>query len=150
MTTRRFTCARLLACVVAPFLVSSASAQMTKERAKAISTRLHQLQAAVKKIPAAHQLALSGNSHLLQIAKVWDNLAAQMIKNPATRPSLAGFTPNSLGGIVAVSNPATDLDFSSFAGFTQSETSTARCGNNVVVGFNDSGSVFETGFFSGG
>ena len=39
------------------------------------------------------------------------------------------------------------MRFSAFGGFTQSETSTARCGNSVVVGYNDSGSVFETPFF---
>ena len=32
-----------------------------------------------------------------------------------------------------------------YSGFTTSETSTAWCGNNVVVGFNDSGSPFESG-----
>jgi hypothetical protein len=32
-----------------------------------------------------------------------------------------------------------------YSGFTTNETSTAWCGNNVVVGFNDSGSPFESG-----
>ena len=36
------------------------------------------------------------------------------------------------------------------AGFTQSETSTAWCGNHVVVGFNDSGSFFESPIGPGG
>ena len=45
---------------------------------------------------------------------------------------------------IAVSNPDSDFVFSVLAGFTQSETSTGWCGENVVVGFNDSGSVFET------
>jgi hypothetical protein len=35
-------------------------------------------------------------------------------------------------------------------GFTQSESSTSRCGNSVVVGFNDSGSVSETTLFGSG
>jgi hypothetical protein len=35
-------------------------------------------------------------------------------------------------------------------GFTQSETSTARCGSNVVVGFNDQGSLFESLLFGPG
>jgi hypothetical protein len=43
-----------------------------------------------------------------------------------------------------VSDPSTDFIQSRVSGFTQSETSTAWCGNNVVVGFNDSGSLFET------
>jgi hypothetical protein len=37
------------------------------------------------------------------------------------------------------------LQFSRFGGFTQNETSTARCGNTIVVGFNDTGSFFATG-----
>jgi hypothetical protein len=48
--------------------------------------------------------------------------------------------------MIPVSNPGPELSFRS-TGFTQSETSTAWCGSNVVVGFNDSGSVLET--FSG-
>src|SRR5262249_282127 len=40
--------------------------------------------------------------------------------------------------------------FSLMAGFTQSETSTAWCGNHVVVGFNDSGSFFESLLFGPG
>jgi hypothetical protein len=43
-----------------------------------------------------------------------------------------------------VSDPSTDVMFSRMAGFTQSETSTAWCGHNVVVAYNDSGSFLET------
>jgi len=46
--------------------------------------------------------------------------------------------------MIPVSNPNTDFLSSRVTGFTQSETSTAWCGSNVVVGFNDSGSVIET------
>jgi hypothetical protein len=49
-----------------------------------------------------------------------------------------------------ISNPSTDFLFSIMSGFTQSETSTAWCGNNVVVGFNDSGSFFESVLFGPG
>jgi hypothetical protein len=49
-----------------------------------------------------------------------------------------------------VSNPSADFLFSVIAGFTQSETSTAWCGNNVVTGFNDSGSFFESLLFGPG
>ena len=55
---------------------------------------------------------------------------------------------NSKWIVIPVSDPSTDVAYSFFAGFTQSETSTARCGNSVVVGYNDSGSVFETPFSS--
>jgi hypothetical protein len=59
--------------------------------------------------------------------------------------NVAASTPGA--GLVPVSDPSTDVAYSSFGGFTQSETSTARCGNSVVVGYNDSGSVFETPLF---
>jgi hypothetical protein len=55
--------------------------------------------------------------------------------------SLLGSSPS---GPVPVSNPDLDFVFSAIAGFTQSETSSAWCGNNMVVGFNDSGSFLET------
>jgi len=42
-------------------------------------------------------------------------------------------------GPVQVSDPATDFGLSS--GFTQSATSTAWCGHNVVVAYNDSGAI---------
>ena len=49
-----------------------------------------------------------------------------------------------------MSGPSTDFVFSVLTGFTQSETSTAWCGNNVMVGFNDSGSLPESLFFGTG
>ena len=45
---------------------------------------------------------------------------------------------------VPVNDPSTDFTRSVLIGFTQSETSTAWCGENVVIGFNDSGSILET------
>src|SRR5262249_48053919 len=49
-----------------------------------------------------------------------------------------------------ISNMRADFQFSLMAGFTQSETSTAWCGNHVVAGFNDSGSLFESLLFGPG
>jgi hypothetical protein len=46
--------------------------------------------------------------------------------------------------VVPVNNPSWDFTLSLLGGFTQSETSTAWCGNNVVVGYNDSGSRVRT------
>lgn len=48
------------------------------------------------------------------------------------------------GGVPRVSDPALDFLTSVMGGFTQSETSTAWCGNNVVVGYNDSGAFMRT------
>ena len=46
--------------------------------------------------------------------------------------------------LITVSNPATDFLYGPSSGFTQSTTSTAWCGQNVVVGFNDTGSWYES------
>ena len=51
---------------------------------------------------------------------------------------------NGPGGLARVSDPALDFLTSVTAGFTQSETSTAWCGNNVVVAYNDSGAFLRT------
>jgi len=48
------------------------------------------------------------------------------------------------GGVPRVSDPALDFLTSVLEGFTQSETSTAWCGNSVVVGYNDSGAFMRT------
>src|SRR5205823_8930544 len=56
----------------------------------------------------------------------------------------------SVSGPISVNDPSTDLLFSVLEGMTQSETSTAWCGSGVVVGFNDSGSFFETMLFGPG
>lgn len=48
------------------------------------------------------------------------------------------------GGTTRISNPALDYLTSVTAGFTQSETSSAWCGNTIVAGYNDSGAYLRT------
>jgi len=48
------------------------------------------------------------------------------------------------GGTIQISNPALDFIGSVTSGFTQSETSSAWCGNSVVAGYNDSGALLRT------
>jgi hypothetical protein len=48
------------------------------------------------------------------------------------------------GGTIPVSDPRLDFTDAVTAGFSQSETSSARCGNNVVSGYNDSGAFNRT------
>ena len=50
------------------------------------------------------------------------------------------------GGPFQVSNPANDSLYGPATGNTQSETSTAWCGKNVAVGYNDSESYWDSGF----
>jgi hypothetical protein len=48
------------------------------------------------------------------------------------------------GETIRVSNPALDFVNSVTTGFTQSETSSAWCGNTIVAGYNDSGAFLRT------
>ncbi len=130
----------LLAC-------SLASAQLSVEKVTATNQILQQMKATINKLPLAHQQMLDGYANISNLADVWRVYGMRL-----TDPSFIARAKNASGvpetsEIVRVSDPATDLAYSSFAGFTQSETSAARCGESVVIGYNDSGSVFETPFF---
>jgi len=145
-----------MAATLAATLLSSsrAPAQISMESVRTLDARLQQVEALYEKLPPTLQKALDGYSNVLQFAKVWHQYGYRFAESsfPA-RFSLLGaesafrLAASQPAGVSRVSNPSTDLLYSSFGGFTQSETSTARCGNSVVVGFNDSGSVFETPFF---
>ena len=63
---------------------------------------------------------------------------------PALPPTAGRSVLGSSGSFRGVSDPSTDFDSSRLGEFTQNETSTAWCGDVVVVGFNDSGSFGET------
>jgi hypothetical protein len=145
-------------CATALFASSLAAAQLSAEKVAATNKTLQQIKATIAKLPPSHQLMLDGYANIGHIADVWQThgmrladptfvararAAATTRRAAATRAA----TPAAGRGVVAVSDPSTDLAYSSLGGFTQSETSTARCGNAVVVGYNDSGSVFETPYF---
>ena len=124
---------------------------MSVAKVAATNKVLQQVKTAVSKLDQRHQRMLDGTANIVHLANVWERygmrltdptfIAQAKAANHAVMP--APSTP----GIIPVSNPSTDIAFSSFGGFTQSETSTARCGASVVVGYNDSGSVFTTPFF---
>jgi BNR/Asp-box repeat. len=91
---------------------------------------------------------------MIHLAEQWDQIESMLRQAspsgeaPRERPlspALDAQIQKTLGTI-QVSDPSTDVNFSRFSGFTQSETSTAWCGDNVVVGFIDTGSLFETLF----
>src|SRR5437588_206514 len=146
---KSLTLARFIAgaSATALFGCSLAAAQMSAEKVAATNKILQQVKASIKKLSPSHQMALDGYANISHLADTWKAYGMRLT-DPTfkVRPNLAGIATPS-GSIVAVSNPSTDVAFSSFGGFTQSETSTARCGNSVVVGYNDSGSVFETPYF---
>ena len=123
---------------------------MSVEKVAATNKILQQVKASIAKLPPQKQKLLDGYANINHLAEAWQKYGVRL-----TDPTFAhrgaqvrsAVMPPGGGSIVPASNPSTDIAYSSFGGFTQSETSTARCGNSVVVGFNDSGSVFETPYF---
>lgn len=133
---------------------SAVSAQTTNFDKK--SFLKHYLDTA-SKIPAKHQNLLStGYQNLLHVASevnaghvkagIGDdggtfNNGFSVRAAQAIRPQLLSAGP---GGTTRVSNPALDFVNSVTVGFTQSESSSAWCGNAVVGAYNDSGAFLRT------
>ncbi len=99
------------------------------------------------RMPERGKNSVSNNAlNLVNISNQWLKVET-VLKQAASQPRRSSSpTTNDPPGFrtVRVSNPAYDYTLSQVAGFTQSETSTAQCGNRVVVGYNDSGSFLET------
>jgi hypothetical protein len=154
MNSEKFAVRLIGSILVCLFAAISALAQTAPQTLNAVRTGISKASAALAGLPDQQQRVLSsGARNLLQLARGWKEVEAAVKQAPtgdvrvtssvaaAAAPPI-GFTP--------VTNPGTDFLFSIMAGFTQSETSTAWCGKQVVVGFNDSGSLFESLLFGGG
>jgi hypothetical protein len=144
----RFTAAASLAGILALALPVVAPAQVNAARFNTIVKNLQQIHANYAKNPPAAQKMMDGAANASYLYSAVSRMQPQLLKiRPgATRAQVASALASAsttVGG-VAVNNNSTDLAYSSFLGFTQSETNTAKCGNNVVVGFNDSGSYIQT------
>ncbi len=134
--------------------VPMAWGQATKESLKTIGSHLAVQKDFFDRLPEQSRRALSGSArNIHQLAKVWPDLEKRLLASPPKlsqlhsqlgSSELSGANPLTVSGPVRVSNPANDFAFGPTQGFTQSETSTAWCGSNAVVGFNDSGSFFES------
>jgi hypothetical protein len=134
---------------------SAAFAQVTPERLAGIRARMEHSKTFFQKMPAEAQRKMLSAAALnyLQIVNNADKLDKMMPDEPASKleqPQTALLPASGHGDVVPVSNPATDFLLSVLGGFTQSETSTAWCGNNLTVGFNDSGSFIESMLFGPG
>jgi hypothetical protein len=125
-----------------------ASAQTLQERLDAVSAHMKHFRDLSARLDDSSRLKLSSSAqHLLRMAATWDQIQPLLSRSAGSlNAPLSGqpFHPSGALGHGEVSDPGTDLLFSRMAGFTQSETSTAWCGRNVVVAYNDSGSFFET------
>ena len=132
-------------------------AQVTKKQLDAVRANFKAPQDFYHKLSDEQRKMLSGGAlnffHAIQHWSESEKVA--LARKNAPRSKLNGgltsmplLVPNvePSFGPVQVSNPATDFDFGPSSGFTQSETSTAWCGHNVVVAYNDSGSYWQSGF----
>jgi hypothetical protein len=136
----------------------------SRDRIDTAKARLESIREFAERLPASKQRLLSASAqNMFHVAKEFpetertlrellktDDLKAQMVLPQTGEPDLAGADRANGHERVRVSRPTDDLIFSQIAGFTQSETSTSWCGNNAVVGFNDSGSLFESLVFGTG
>lgn len=116
---------------------------------QAFQATLDQIKSSYDQLPVNHLALMDGPTHAVQLARIFNQIAPRISKSMSPRQfkeAMAEADPD----LATVNDRSTDLDASGYAFVTQSETSTAMCGNQVVVGFNDSGSEFETFFFNGG
>jgi hypothetical protein len=130
--------------------VPAATARDAAERIKVLKERLRGIEELEKRLgPEKARLLSSGAQNLLQLSRHLNRLhpdeAVAALQQPAQQIAEDVGEAGVKGPTVRrVSNPGTDFVLSQQTGFTQSETSTAWCGDNAVVGFNDSGSFWET------
>lgn len=113
---------------------------------QAFQATLDQIKSSYDQLPVNHLALMDGPTHAVQLARIFNQIAPRISKSMSPRQfkeAMAEADPD----LATVNDRSTDLDASGYAFVTQSETSTAMCGNQVVVGFNDSGSEFETFFF---
>jgi len=142
-------------------VTTDAQTGVDPDRLSITGERLAQIADLLDGLPsAAKQRLSSGAQNLLKLAHGWEEAegafeldrgrenarpdetgVTSALEDPPTIPAAATFP---------ISSSATEFVFSLMAGMTQSETSTAWCGNYVVSGFNDSGSVFESLLFGPG
>lgn len=139
-------------CALALLLAASPSAQAGPTRAQ-----LDKISANLQRVPAEHRrLFSSGLQRIQQLdqalndphSKAGDNGGTVIVNKSGAAGSLAvaaatipGPGP---GGTTPVSDPRLDFVNSAMTSFTQSETSSAWCGNNIVAGYNDSGAFART------
>ena len=123
---------------------SAQSVTAVKNRRAAISKQAQNL----AMIPVQHQRLLSSaQQRILYLNTVMQGPARNSkTAGVAAAPAIAQAPPSGPipGPYLRVSDPRLDHGNSVMTSFTQSETSSAWCGNTVVVGYNDSGAFART------
>jgi hypothetical protein len=134
-----------IAVILIPVPLSAQSVTVVKDRSTAISKQAQNLSL----IPVQYQPHLSSaQERLLYLNTVMHGPAAGPKIDAAQTASLAPARALPAGPIpgpyLRVSDPRLDYGNSVMTSFTQSETSSAWCGNTVVVVYNDSGAFART------
>ena len=142
---------------------SRAQTGVDPDRLAGLREKLAQVEEVLDTLPdSAKERLSSGAQNLLKLAQGWEDVEGTLVqlpRNPGNeknalrndlRVSAASDAVDDPAASFSISNASADFVFSLMAGFTQSETSTAWCGNNIVTGFNDSGSILESLLFGPG
>jgi hypothetical protein len=118
------------------------SANAQADRLDATFARLRQ----TEKRLGPNVILSGGARSLFALAHNWDRTKTMLAR--AAEANLAAQATSALMG-GAVSGPL-DFSITRMGGFTQNESSTAWCGKNVVIGFNDTGSLYPSFFARNG
>jgi hypothetical protein len=134
--------------VSALVFASGAPAQQPGERQVAPAAVASHKAALKKFVDATNQLSPEVRKHLSHGLQSYLRYASAVVNGTATKPIADGArkTPwNSgasfAGNSIAVSNPVLDPKSE---GYTQNTTSSAWCGNSIVVGYEDTGAFLRT------
>jgi len=128
------------------FLTPLCFAQDNTDRIKTIQTNLNNAKAAFEQLPDSVKRVAHAQGRLARLSDAVNRMSSRLGKVMPGQPwsdDRNNEAPDE-NGLVRVTNPTRDFRFTPFAGYIQDETAIARCGDNVVVGFNDTGSVLET------
>lgn len=121
------------------------SAQVQDPRLMSLKAAADRVNSVYTKAPPHIKQGFSNNAlNLVNLSRRWNQIEP-LLRKAASQPRQAAplaIAPSSL--TKQVSNPAYDYTLSQTVGFTQSETSTAQCGSQVLSAYNDSGSYVET------
>lgn len=129
-------------------------AQDAASRISRIQNNINNTKAAIDQLPDNAKLTMAlERGGLERLGNIVNRMSGIVAKDQGKRFS-SGWQPSQgweqgeadENGLVQVNNPARDARFSPFLGFTQNNAVTARCGENVVVAFEDSASTIETLF----
>jgi hypothetical protein len=129
-------------------------AQDAASRINRIQNNITNTKEAIDQLPDNVKLTVAlERGHLERLGNIVNRMAGIVAKDQGKSFS-SGWQPSQgweqgeadENGLVQVNNPARDLRFSPFLGFTQNNAVTARCGENVVIAFEDSASTMETLF----